>query len=250
MPLLRCLPLVSLLLTAAVLTVPAQTTRPAGTSHPATAPVTHANSNPERPVPAALRPYLGCKLPLGPDLVQQALLPQAPMARTAQTFSGPKKIQLLDGVMAAFAFPSEQPFANVKVELLPAATYPAQKSDLISEFDKINAAGTDTQRNYKMKPTLNGFEIQGFDRTALDGKVLGIYLLFDNPRHVATTIYFLNAPVGQRKFDSLNDYTALREGFLNAYTVCVRKALGGGTASTAKPAAKPTTKAPTVHRAH
>ncbi len=171
------------------------------------------------------------------------------MARTAQTFSGPKKIQLQDGVMAAFAYPGEQPFTNVKVELLPAATYSAEKSDLISEFDKINAAGNDTQRNYGIKPTLNGFEIQGFDRTALDGKVLGMYLLFDNVHHVATTAYFLNAPVGQRKFDSMSEYTALREGFLNAYTVCVRKALPG-TAAPTKATVKPAAKAAAAHHVH
>ncbi len=207
----------------------------------------HTASAAERPTPAALRPYLGCKLPIGPDLTQRTLLPQAPMARTAQTFSGPKKIQLTDGVMAAFAYPGEKPFANVKVELLPATGYSAEKVDLISEFDKINAAGNDTQRNYTMKPTLNGFEIQGFDRTALDGQVLGIYLLFDNARHVATTAYFLNAPAGERKFNSVNEYNALREGFLNAYTVCVRKALTGAAAT---PAAKPVAKAAAVHRAH
>ena len=247
---LRPFSLVSLVISAA-LTVSAQTNKPAATPHPA-APTAaaHVNSNPERPVAAALRPYLGCKLPIGPDLTGHTLLPQAPMARTAQTFSGPKKIQLVDGLMAAFAYPNEQPFANVKVEMLPAATYSVEKNDLIGEFDKINATGNDTKRNYTMKPTLNGFEIQGFDRTALDGKVLGIYLLFDNAHHVATTAYFLNAPVGQRKFDSLNEYNSLREGFLNAYTVCVRKALSGTTAAApAKPVVKPAAKPVTAHRA-
>lgn len=252
MPSPRLLLLVAAFATARALPAAAQTT-PVGARHAATAATArpspssaHPSTNPERPVPASLRPYLSCKLPIGPDLVQHTMLPQAPMARTAQTFSGPKKIELMDGVMAAFAYPGEQPFANVKVELLPAATFTAEKTDLVSEFDKINAAGNDTQRNYGLKPTLNGFDIQGFDRTALDGKVLGIYLLFDNPRHVASTIYFLNAPVGQRKFDSLNDYTALREGFLNAYTVCVRKAISGAPA-TAKPAAHPVARKPVGH---
>ena len=250
MPLLRTLSLVSLPAIIAVLTAAAQTSKPAATPHPAAVPApARTTGNPERPVPPALRPYLGCKLPNGPDLVGQTLLPQAPMARTAQTFSGPKKINLLDGVMAAFAFSGEPPFANVKVELLPAATYTTERNDLSSEFDKINATGNDTQRNYTMKPTLNGFGIQGFDRTALDGKVLGIYLLFDNAHHVATTAYFLNAPPGQRKFNSLNEYNALREGFLNAYTSCVRKALSGAPATPVKAAKQPAAKPAATHRA-
>ncbi len=250
MPLLCTLCLASLLTPTAMLTAAAQTRKPAPTPPPVAgrAPV-RTTSNPERPVPPALRPYLGCKLPNGPELVGQTLLPQAPMARTAQTFSGPKKINLLDGVMAAFAFSGEPTFANVKVELLPAATYATEKNDLISEFDKINATGNDTQRNYVMKPTLNGFGIQGFDRTALDGKVLGIYLLFDNAHHVATTAYFLNAPPGQRKFNSLNEYNAVREDFLNTYTACVRKALGGAAATPVKAPKLPAAKPVVTHRA-
>ena len=163
------------------------------------------------------------------------------MTRTAQTLTGPRPIRLADGLIAAFAFPASAPFANVKVELLPAATYTREKGDLISEFDRINATGEDTKRNYDLKPTLNGFEIYGFDRTALDGNVLGIYLFFDNAHHVATTAYFLNAPQGQRKFNTVAEYGQLREAFLNAYTVCVRKELGGGTS--------PAKAAPAKHKA-
>ncbi len=165
------------------------------------------------------------------------------MTRAAQTLTGPKKINIADGVFAAFGFSAGTPFVNVKIEQLPAATYTSEKADLISEFDKINASGEDTKRNYDLKPTLNGFEIYGFDRTALDGNVLGIYLFFDAPRHIATTAYFLNAPAGQRKFNTVNDYTGLREGFLNAYTVCVRKALGGAT-----PAVRPVEKKPVAKK--
>ena len=191
-----------------------------------------------RPAPALLRPYLSCKLPLGPELVQHTALPQAPMTRTAQTLTGPKPIRLVDGVFAAFAYPNAGPFANVKIEQLPAANYVAEKNDVISEFDAINAKGEDTQRNYALKPTLNGFEIYGFDRTVLDGQVLGIYLFFDNVHHVSTTAYFLNAPESLRKFHSVAEYTELRESFLNAYTVCVRKQLSGTPAAAAKPATR------------
>ena len=197
-----------------------------------------------RPTPAALKPYTSCQIAGGPDLVQMIPLPNVPMTRPAQTLTGTRQIKIMDGLLAAFSYPNSATFANVKIEQLPASTYAVEKGNLVSEFDAINAKGEDTQRNYALKPTLNGFEIYGFDRTALDGNVLGIYLFFDNPHHVATTAYFLNAPAGQRRFSSVGDYTALREGFLNAYTGCVRKALGG--ASAAKPAApaKPAKKTP------
>lgn len=164
------------------------------------------------------------------------------MTRAAQTLTGPKKIRIADGLFAAFAFNAGAPFANVKVEQLPAASYTSEKADMISEFDAINAKGENTQRNYTLKSTLNGFEIYGFDRTDLrpTDRVLGIYLFFDNPRHIATTAYFLNAPEGQRRFANIAEYSGLREGFLNAYTLCVRKALGG--------AKTPAKRSPATHR--
>lgn len=192
--------------------------------------------NPNRPVAAALRPYINCKLPGGPDLVQHTALPQAPTTRQAQTFTGLRNIRLMDGVFAAYAYPGTAPFANVKIELLPASSYTTEKNDLISEFDKINAAGEDTQRNYTLKRVLNGFEIYGFDRTALDGQLLGMYLFFDNARHVETTAYFLNAPDNNRKFQTVGEYDDLRMRFLDAYTSCVRKELSG--TRTSKPAAR------------
>ncbi len=201
-------------------------------------------AGPGRPIAAALRPYVNCSLPGGPEVVERTALPQAPMTRAAQTFTGPKAIRLVDGVFVAFSYPNTSPFANVKVEQLPAATYSTEKADLISEFDKINATGNDTQRNYALKPTLNGFEIYGFDRVALTGNVLGIYLFFDNARHVASTAYFLNAPDGQRSFNTLEQYSGMREQFMNSYTGCVRKAL-----STATPA-KPPAPASAARHAH
>ena len=170
-------------------------------------------------------------------MTQHTSLPQAPMTRTAQTLTGPRPVKLMDGVFAAFAFPGSAPFANVKIEQLPASTYAPEKASLISEFDSINAKGEDTQRNYQLKPVLNGFEIYGFDRTALDGRVLGIYLFFDNTHRIATTTYFLNAPAGERKFNTIAEYDQAREAFLNSYTLCVRKQISGPPAI-AGPAAK------------
>ena len=239
---LRFLPLLALV----PLTVFAQQTQlpdaPGASSSatiPATAPATTPRVTPlpgSRPVVPALKPYVSCKLPIGPSLLQYTSLPQAPMTRPAQTLTGPKSIQLVDGLMSAYAFPDSAPFANVKVELLPPSTYSTEKSDLISEFDAIHAKGNDTQRNAALTPTLNGFEIYGFDRKALDphAQVLGIYLFFDNAHRVATTAYFLNAPSAQRKFATIADYDNLRDGFLNAYTVCVRKQLSGGKPAPAK----------------
>lgn len=164
-------------------------------------------------------------------------LPSENHVRVVRTLTGPKRIEMLDGVRVMFAYPNTDFYANVKVEELPAAKYADEKKDVSSEFDNILASGGDTTtRNYVLKPTINGYEASGLDRTRLEGGTLGIYMLFDNSRHVVTTVYFLNGDPGRRKFATMEEYRTLRDDFLAKYTACVRSSAAPvvATASAAK----------------
>jgi hypothetical protein len=70
---------------------------------------------------------------------------------------------------------------------------------------------------------LHGFEVHGNDLRKLEGSVLGMYVLFDDKAHVATTVYFLNQQAWQRKFQTMDEYGQLRDRFLQRYTGCVRE---------------------------
>ena len=104
---------------------------------------------------------------------------------------------------------------------LPADSYAASKSALISDFERIMASG-ETVRNSGLKPQLNGFDVRGQDRTVRQGGVLGIYLLFEDQTHTVLTIYFLNQE--KPHFKDMAEYAALRDSFLNRYTGCLRVA--------------------------
>ena len=118
-----------------------------------------------------------------------------------------------------FAYPDEEFYANMKVEILPEKNYPAIRAALTDDFDHMLASGG-TVRNYDLKSTLNGFDIRGLDREKIEGGVLGIYLLFDDATHMVTTIYFLNQE--HPHFHSVAEYGMLRNRFLAGYTSCVR----------------------------
>jgi hypothetical protein len=206
-------------------------------SAPGTAPQQQSQAPaeaPSRPVAASLRPYTGCATPAGTSLTSLITLPETPMTRTAETIKGSRPIKLLDGAGVTYAF-AQGNFVNAKFELLPAATYTTEKADLIAEWEKILYTGDDTERNLVLKPTMAGFPIQGFDRKALDGQVLGIYLLFDDTHHTATTLYFLNQEPKHRNFATLSEYRQLRDRFLYDLTKCVRSKLDE--AARARPAA-------------
>jgi len=132
---------------------------------------------------------------------------------------------MIDGRRVMFAYPGEDFYANVKVESLPAESWNEERIALGDNFDYLLASGDDS-RNYRLSPQLNGFSIQGQDRTKREGGVLGFYLLFENATHTVVTIYFLNQEPPLR-FKTMEEYAALRDRFLNSYTTCIRKGLLG-----------------------
>ncbi len=149
------------------------------------------------------------------------MTPLAPgiTSREVDTDSGPRQIDLEAGMRVMFAYPETDFFANVKAESLPAANYPRLKRYLLDDFRHL---ANGNKVNTAMHFPLNGFEIHGLDREKLEGSVLGIYLLFDDPAHVVTTIYLLNQEPKDRKFQTIAEYAALRDRFLASYTACIR----------------------------
>ena len=170
--------------------------------------------------PDAFTPYTACSLPDGPAVVESTPLAPGVTERTVQTRKGNATVSLADGRRVMFAYPGEDFYANVKVESILPGNYPQARSALIDNFEYTLSSG-DNARNYKLKPVLNGFTIQGLDRLKREGGVLGIYLLLDDATHTAITIYFLNQEPPKR-FKTMDEYAALRDRFLNAYTACIR----------------------------
>jgi hypothetical protein len=168
-------------------------------------------------------PYTSCSLPDGPSVVETAPLAPGVTTRSVETIKGPIPVKMLDGRRVMFAYPGEDFYANVKVEILPADTWSEARNTLNENFDYLLASGENV-RNYGLKPDLNGFSIEGQDRTKREGGVLGFYLLFDSATHAVVTIYFLNQQP-PFKFTTMQEYGALRDRFLNGYTACVRKSL-------------------------
>lgn len=170
-----------------------------------------------------LTAYTACSMSDGLVVAETSPLAAGVSSRSVKTLTGSYSVRIEEGWRVMFAYPGEDFFANVKVEVLPKEGYAQSKAALASSFDQTIASG-DTNRNYSLKPTLNGFEIQGQDRAKREGGVLGIYLFFDDPTRTVTTIYFLNQEPA-RRFHTMEEYGVLRDKFLREYTACIRKGL-------------------------
>lgn len=175
------------------------------------------------PVPKVLKPYTSCGFPDMLEIVGVSPLAPGVTARTVQTANGSQSIDMVAGERIMFAYPMTDYFANVKAELLPADEYAKLKQTLIDNLNYLDAQPNGPVRAEALPSGLHGFDVHGNDRMKLQGGVLGMYLLFDDPSHVATTIYFLNQNAWQRKFQTMDEYQRLRDNFLRTYTGCIRQ---------------------------
>jgi len=141
--------------------------------------------------------------------------------------NGPRQIPMMAGRRIMFAYPNKDFYANVKVEILPEQNYAETRQYLIDNFDHILASGG-TERNYSLKPQMNGLDVRGMDRTKIEGGVLGIYLVFDDANRTVSTIYFLNQDADRRSFQTIEEYRKQRDHFLAGYTICAHPQIRSG----------------------
>lgn len=170
----------------------------------------------------ALHSHESCTFDDGLQIAKINSLPPGVQQRSIDTTQGPKIIQMLDGRRIMFAYGvGGDVFANVKPERLPDDTWATEKQNLLDELAAMLSSQHDTMPNRNLPETIHGLEVHGLDRTELKGGTLGFYLLFDNKRHIATSVYLLNREPLTRRFQTIEQYRDLRTRFLATYTGCI-----------------------------
>jgi hypothetical protein len=170
-----------------------------------------------------LQAYTSCYFPDALQVVSVDPLDAGVDSRAVDTADGKQQIDLVAGERVMFAYPFTDFFANVKAEELPADHYAADKATLLANLAYLESQPGGPTEVHSLPGHLHGFEVHGNNRQKLEGGVLGMYLLFDDPAQVATTIYFLNQESWRRKFQTMDQYRQLRDQFLTTYTGCVRE---------------------------
>lgn len=172
-----------------------------------------------------LRAYESCSFPSGLAVTDIQPMPPDVKGRPAKTKQGEKTVPLLAGRRITFSYPGAEPFASVKVELLPPDNYAVNKRYLLEDFDDIVASDKGVAKNTTRPARLSAFSVTGLDRKEVSGNTLGIYMLMDDTTHVVSTIYLLNPK--QSHFKTIEDYARQRDTFLYNYTRCIRNNQNG-----------------------
>ena len=170
---------------------------------------------------ADLKAYTHCAFADGLEIVEQTPLASGVTGRTVDTASGAKVVRMVSGVRIMFAYPGTDFFANVKAEKLPDVGYGELKQALIDNFDFILKSSPSNDENRSPVAGMKKLDGRGLDHNKLEGGVIGMYLLFNDRRHVATTVYLLNQDPSRRRFQTLGEYTTLRNRFLSTYVSCI-----------------------------
>jgi hypothetical protein len=170
---------------------------------------------------SALHAYESCHFQDGLQVIQVDALPPGMQQRAVNTKSGPKTIKMVAGRRIILAYPTGSYVANIKPEVLPADLWGSEKQTLLDELTFLLGSDHGNVPGIGLPDHLEGLELRGFDRSSLSGNVLGFYMLFDERRHIATSIYLLNQDPLTRSFQTLPEYRALRNRLLTGYAACV-----------------------------
>jgi hypothetical protein len=171
---------------------------------------------------SALHDYESCTFDDGLQIVKVDSLPPGTQERSVDTKSGPKTIRMLAGRRVLFAYGiGGDFFANVKPEILPDDTWAVEKQTLLDSLDTMLSSSHDTLPDSTFPREVHGLEVRGFNRTSLHGGTLGFYLIFDDTRHIATSVYLLNQEPLTRRFQTIEQYRQLSSRFLKTYTNCI-----------------------------
>ena len=171
----------------------------------------------------SLKRFTACDLHDGLRIVQVDRLPKKTKSRTVKTSSGDRKISLADGYRVMVAYNEHRDwFANIKAEKSVAGEYERDKQNAIDNLKWAVSVGTEMETPEPVKVSFGEFEGYGSSRRTLVGNMLGIYVLFSDVDATITTFYFINQNSNRKRFQTIEEWRALRDEFLKTYTTCAK----------------------------
>lgn len=171
-----------------------------------------------------LRPYLFCQCGDDLKIVEVGRKnPNNPKFREVKISGKIDTVSITDGFRVMYAFEkANYYFANVKVESFDPNKYKSDKIKLISMLQGFSNDAK-IKMNYLDKSIRNGFEVYGSEKSVMDvGGIIGSYNVFSDSDNVVVTMDILNQGKENRRFNSLQEYFAIRDKFIEKYTECMK----------------------------
>lgn len=169
----------------------------------------------------ALRPLTTCSF--GKDLAPQHIDRWSGPEpwRPVQTASGPMRVSVADGYRMLLGFGAGAPFVNLKLERSQPGQLAADRTAILAQMTSFAARPGVAVAPFKVAAR-NGVEVMALNNRALGGgSVIGIYTLISEKNSVIATAYLLDQEPSRRKFQTYEQYQALRDDFIDALALCM-----------------------------
>lgn len=144
------------------------------------------------------------------------------------TANGVKGISRTDSYDVLITFKDTMRFADVRPDRSEPKQYEADKKVALENLQYYNDSGKSMVSSKPDEKAFNDFLTYSIYRSELIGNQLGTSLIFDDANKMITTIYFINAPKNSdgKNYKTIEEWSKLREKFLDSYTSCIAKNLG------------------------
>jgi hypothetical protein len=176
----------------------------------------------------SLKPFTSCTLDNGLKIVQVDRLPKDVKSRTVKTSKGDQRISLADGYRVMVAYNDDRDwFANIKAEKSVTAEYEQDKERALENLKWAASTSKELESSEPVKVSFGEYEGYATSKKTLTGNMLGIYVLFSDADRTIITFYFINQNSKRKRFQTVEEWRVLRDGFLNTYTTCVKSNRSG-----------------------
>src|SRR5258706_4407290 len=167
-----------------------------------------------------LRPYIHCDGFAGG--VRGVALDRRPQTgepwREVGFGSKSGRVSVVDGYRVAYSYPRTFQFANLKAERSDPSRYAEDKRIVtLNLADMARADGNTALAGFSDR----GFSGQSLAEKAIHGTTLAITQIFSDEDSVIVTIYFMNQVPEMRRFQTHEEFIALRDSFIRGYVECV-----------------------------
>lgn len=128
------------------------------------------------------------------------------------------RVSVVDGYRVAYSYPRTFHFANLKAERSDPSRYAEDKQIVtLALVDVAKADGNTALADFSDR----GFSGLTLGKKQLSGTTLAITQIFSDEDSVIVTIYFMNQLPEMRKFQTHEEFIALRDSFIRGYIECV-----------------------------
>ncbi len=134
-----------------------------------------------------------------------------------------QRVSVVDGYRVMYSHPRKFPFARLKAERSDPSRYAEDKRTVtLNLMEMEKADGNLKLVNFSEQ----GFPGQTLTKNKMTGTTLGMTQIFADEDAVIVTIFFLNQLPEKRKFQTYEEFLALRDSFVRGYIECVAKKKG------------------------